>query len=213
MKVKALFNFTILIPALIGLSKWRYADHCYKFFIAFIWTGLLNETVSRIVLHNGGYTVINNNIYVLIAPILLILFFKTSGVFSNNKWPVAIIILFISVWIAETFIRTIHDYSIYYRTLYSFVVVLLSIKLINKLMMSSQLSLLKHPAFSICIGLIIYYTLNAFVNSFWVYGNFKSRAFLIGLHQITFYSNIFVYLTYSFGLAWIQKKPASILPY
>jgi hypothetical protein len=204
---------SILIPALIGMYRVKQIEHTYYPFIMLIVLGLLNEILSIGLALNGIHTTLNNNIYVLLEAVLILWFFSAVNLFNNKKIFYVLLILIVCVWTAEALTVTLYNQCTYYRIIYSFLIVLLSINMINKILASEQRALLKNSLFLICICFTFYYTLNSLVNAFWLYGLLKSREFLQGIQDIMMYTNLLNNLIFTTAIIWIPRKQASILPY
>src|SRR5436305_402363 len=104
-KLKILLSFCILIPAVIGLIRFRNIDSAYRPFIYCIWIGLTNEVISYILVKGRHSNVINNNIYGLIEFLLFTYQFKLWGLFrKRNILFTCIISALCLAWIFENFI-------------------------------------------------------------------------------------------------------------
>src|SRR5205823_12587685 len=79
------FSFSILIASVIGLVRYKKIDPAYYPFLYCLWIGGLNEIFSFFLITNHQPTAVNNNIYVLFVPVLLVLLFNKWGSFSSTS--------------------------------------------------------------------------------------------------------------------------------
>ena len=209
-----ILSFSIAIGAITGLVRFKKTDQAFLPFILFLWSGLINETISTILIYHRHATTINNNIYVLISSLLLVWLFKNWKVFSmqNQKWLYVLASLFVLVWGWEIFIySSIKTVASYFRVVYSFVIVLLSIQMINKFLLENKTQLLRNPVFLICLSFIIFFTNKILIEIFWLYGINSSNEFAVQVFRIMTYVNLAVNLVYALAVLWIPRKRESLL--
>ena len=210
-----IFSLSILIASVIGWVRFKKIDPAYYPFLYCLWIGTLNEIVSYILVANHQTTALNNNIYVLFEPILLVWLFKNWGSFRRApQMFTALLILFPILWIVENFfISTITHFTFYYRIFYSFIIVLLSIQIINRLIMTERKNILKNSTFLLCVGFVIYYTFSVLVQTFWLYGLNVSREFTLKVVFILLTINLFSNLIYALAVLWMPTRHRFSLPY
>lgn len=209
-----IFSFSISIAAFIGFIRFKKIDSTLYPFIFSIWIGFINEIISFLMTKNGQTTAINNNIYVLIEALLITWQFNNWGLF-RRPWFLfpLVLILFIISWIIEYFfVYEITSIGSYFRVLYSFMIVLMSINVTNGLIVRDRRSILKNPVFLICIGFIFYYTYKVLVETFWIYGLNYSRGFRNNVYFILTYVNLFSNLIYALAVLWMPMKQRFTLP-
>src|SRR5947207_5477226 len=107
------FSLSILIASAIGLVRYKKIDPAYYPFLYCLWIGGLNEIISFFLITNHQPTAVNNNIYVLFEPVLLVWLFKNWGSFRRTpQMFTALLILFPILWIVENFfISTITHFT------------------------------------------------------------------------------------------------------
>lgn len=205
---------SIFIPAIIGLIRINKISSTYYPFLFCIWLGSLNEVTSYTIGKMGQQTSFNNNVYAFFESLLFVWQFKKWRLFDNSKILYhTIIVAFICAWLIEHFIIHEIDYSTsYFRVLYSFVVVLMSINVVNSLIIQERQNLLINPVFLICIAFIIHYTYYVLVMAFWYYGLNFSEPFLIKVAFVMPYVNFLSNLLFGFAFLWIQPKQRFSLP-
>lgn len=157
---------------------------------------------------------INSNIYVLLASLLLVWFFKEQRLFERNRAEFYMMLfIFSSAWLAEVlFLKGIEEISSYFRIIFSLGVVLMSIRLINTLLVSGPERILRNALFLICLLFTFYFTYKVIVEAFWIYGLRSSTSFQLLIWNISVYVNLFTNLIYAVAILWIPKRQLSILP-
>ncbi|HMK05166.1 MAG TPA: hypothetical protein VK489_13270 [Ferruginibacter sp.] len=140
--------------------------------------------------------------------------FYTWKLFNRHRsLYIVILCLLMSTWLVENFILSkINYFSSYFRIVYSFIIVLMSISVLNMLLVRERKTLLKNPMFLICITFIIYYTYRVVVEAFWVYGLNSSREFRLKVYQILLFINVFANLVYALAVLWMPTKQRFTLP-
>ncbi len=204
---------SILLAAIVGIVRFRTAEPGFRPFIYLILIGALNEVLSVVLLGAGLHTAVNNNIYVLAEALLILWFVKRAGeVFTRPALFAAIALSFVVFWAVENFFITgIGRISSYFRIYYSFVVVMLSISVVNHALVTARENPLRMPVFLICLGFIVFFTYKILVEAFWVYGLNDSKDFRSNVYTILVYLNLFVNLLFALALLWIPKKREYIL--
>jgi hypothetical protein len=203
-----IFSCSIFIGATIGLVRFQKIAPAFYPVIYCIWIGSVNEILSIIFPRIGLTTAVNNNIYVLIECILIIWQLQKWGAFAHHpKIFTALIIMLSLVWTFEHWILfTIKYPQPYFRILYSFIIVLLSIHVNNRVMLFEKNRIYKNPVFLFCLGFIIYFTYKVLVEVFWLYGLHASVYFRINIYSILTWINLIANLIYAAALLWIPKK-------
>jgi hypothetical protein len=136
------------------------------------------------------------------------------GIFK--KVPVlfyCILTAFGVAWILENFIfGSITRVGLYFRIIYSFVIVLMSVHAINSVITNSRGALIRNCSFLVSIGFIAYYTYKVIVEAFWIYGISSSLQFQMVIYDILIYINVVVNLIYALAALWMPKRQAFTLP-
>jgi hypothetical protein len=209
----SLISYSNIIAGIICIYRFKKLQSTYYPFVTLVFLGITNEIVSSIFISQKLHTIVNNNIYVLVEASLISWFFRSMGLYKKHHAFLLIIIVLNSFWLSEIFLKGIHHQLVYFRVFYSFIVVLQSISMINLLLLTENQTSLKNPTLLICISFIAYFTLNTLVNTFWLYGLGKSEEFLLKIHIIMMYTNLFTNLMLALAVLWIPKKQPSILPF
>ena len=199
-------TFSIFIPGIISLVRLKQYDQMYFPFVFFIWLGCVNEPLSRLLIKFNYHTTVNNNIYVIVASLLILWFFNKAGLFKRRPvLPAVLVFIYLAVWITESFfIRSINELSSYFRIVFSLATVLMSISYINVLLLQGS-NILKEGSFWICTGFIIHFTMKVLVEIFWLYGITKQE-FQLKVFTILVFANLFTNLTYALAALWMNRK-------
>lgn len=207
-----IFSLSICIGTVIGWLRFKKTWPVFFPFLICISVASLNEVISFLMTRNGFYTAVNNNIYVLLEALLITWQFSKWGLFSQYRSVRHLIaIVFIITWLLENFfIGDITAINFYFRILYSFIIVLMSIHIYSGLILTYRANLLKSPVFLICTGFIVYFTYKILVEAFWIYGLNAGRQFRINVYLLLTWINLFVNLLYAAALLWIPGKPRHI---
>jgi hypothetical protein len=209
----SLSGFSLFIAGIIGIFKFKRMDKTYYPFLFLIEIGCVNELLSYILIQFHHHTLLNNNIYALFESLLILWFFNNLKVFKNSKNIYLFILsLFLLSWSLQMLqLKTLDNLYLYFRILYSFIIVFLSIYTINSILITETNNILKNPTFIICTGFVIFFTYYAIMNCFWLYGLTKSVEFRIFISKILAYINLFCNLIYAIALIWIPRHRPSIL--
>lgn len=203
-----LCTYSVILAAVIAGLRINRIDPLFYPFILLIWRGLMSEIVSMFIVQHHQSNAVNANVYVLLESLIIVWQFHKWKLFGQNA-PYAVILMsiYILVWIADNFILSrIIYFNSYFRILYSFVTVLLSISMVNKLIFSESKTLLRSPIFLIMIAFIVYYTYKVLVEAFWIYGLNSSDHFRISVYNILHVINLISNLLYALAVVWIPKK-------
>lgn len=207
-----LFSFSVIIAAVIGLIRFNKIDPLYYPFIFCMWVAALNEILGYTLIKLGLTTTINNNIYTLLEALLITWQFKKWDVFYRyNRLYGIILFLIVIGWILENIgLSTIHKVGFYFRVMYAFMVVLMSIDITTWVMFHGRKMLLKDPVFLIGVGYIIFFTFKILTEAFWFYGVSVSGPFSVWVFIIFTWINLFVNLLFGIAVLCIPLRPRYI---
>lgn len=208
-----ILNLCILIPSTVGLLRFSKINHAYHPFIYCIWLGTIIELVSSLLALKGSSNAVISNIYVLMESALLTWQFERWKLFEKRKFLfLGILVLFIITWLLENVvISKITYFSSYFRIVYSFIIVIMSIIIINRLIVTERKSLLKNPIFLICVAFVFYYTLKIMVEAFWVY-KISDKIFTMNVYNISVITNFIANLLFTVAIIWIPTRQKFTLP-
>ncbi len=208
------FSLSIFIAGIIAAFRFKKINKIYYPFLYLIWIGCLSEIVSIILAKNHLSSYINNNIYVLIESILITMLFKNFTLFNEYKKTFYLIIVsFVLAWVFENLIwGKINNFNVYFGIYNSFIIVLMSITIINKLLVRSMKNIFKNATFLLSIAFVLYFTFQVLIYAFWIYGVEAQRDFLLKLFSIMIYINLLTNLIYSLAISWMPRKLEFTLP-
>lgn len=201
-------GFTLIFAVVISLVRFRRIAPAFHPFIFMIWIAMLNEIVSTVVVIQGMSNAVNTNIYLLFESLLLVWFFQKQRVFDQSpRLPYILAVVYIITWSAENLvISRLWLFESYYTVFYSFITVLCSINLINRVLLTSTSRLHADPLFIIALAFIIYHTYSLVVEVFWIYGLDASRDFRIYVYDILICINVVINLVYALAVLWMPAR-------
>ncbi len=208
------FNLTIWIAGVIGMVRFRRIHPVYYPFLYCLWLGGINELLAAYLMSHHITTLAINNVYALAEALLLLWFFYRWGASKTNR-PLffALCGLLIVEWALESLVvHPLTQTSLYFRLLYSLMLVLFSIQGIQFLLNRHQKNLLRSADFLLCFSLALFFTYKIIVFSLLLYGLHASRSFLIHLYLILIYINLGTNLIYAIAVLWMPKKIAFTYP-
>ncbi|MBS1510347.1 MAG: hypothetical protein JST86_05860 [Bacteroidetes bacterium] len=206
---------SILVPVLFSLLRFHVAGSQFRPFIWCLWLGLFNEVLSYLLGRYLKTSTVNNNIYVFAESLLLLWQFYRWNLFYRFKnLYLGIAIVFLSEWVVENiFFHKIMLVSSWFRILYSFTLVLLSLLMINKLLLTEKRALLKNAVFLCCAAFVLFYSCKILIEVFWLYGLGVSKAFRVDIFSITDYINVISNLLYAVAILCIPSRQRLTLQY
>ena len=165
-----LLSQSILLPIIIGLVRFRRLDRSYQPFFLLLLIGFVTEIVGFILIQGyekSNYVIVN--IYVLIEWALIAWQFHVWGFLQGRKSIFYGLLGFTTLcWIVENLaFGHITGIVPYFRFLYFFLIVLISINKINYMITHEMRNLFSNPKFLICIGFIIYFVY--MIVDFWAF--------------------------------------------
>ena len=204
---------TIFLPSIAGIMVIKNSNPSFHPFIYYVWVGCINETVSSINSSAGGTTILNSNIYIIIASFLLVWFFKRQGAIGSRRLYLGILASLLIVWVLEHFIFSwITNLTTWFRMYWSFLIVLLSVNALNIVLLKS-VNLFRDSMFLISMSLIIFYSYKSIVQAFGIYGLVASNDFNWAIYSILAYLNGFTNLVHLPAILWIPRKKRSLLQF
>lgn len=211
--IRVVFNHSIIIAGIIAMIRFKSIISDYYPFIFIIWLGLVNESLSLIMIYSARSNAINSNVFVLLEyGLILFQFYKWND--SNSKKYYLLAGLGLLIWIADNFIiNSIAQNNSLFRVFYSFVIVFFSIDQVNKMIIYEKGVLLKNAMFIICITFLFYYGCKAFVEAFNVFHSALSNMLLKNLWIILYFVNVIANVLYALAILCLPTKQKFTLPY
>jgi hypothetical protein len=199
-------SYSVGIAAVIGLIRLGKLPKSYRPFIIILVLGFANELLSQSLIKRGYYNHVNTNVYSILESLLLLWLFRNWNLFPGNRnryWIMGI--LFILLWSIDWLFISPFFVS-YFNIVYSFLVVLMSIHMINQIVFIHKAALLRNAQFLISLGFVIYFTFKVLIEIFWVYGFRASSEFTNSIYDIMAYINFAVNLLFAYAIIWIPRK-------
>jgi hypothetical protein len=207
--------YSIFLPILISILRFKMIGDAYYPFIYLLWIGGCNEILSAYLLSHDYYNVYNTNIYSLLEGLLLLWFFRNTSILERVKmlFPF-LIVLFITTWSIENFIvgNLGLDFNSYFNIIAALCIVLISINIINDILMKDR-DILTSPTFLLCIGFVIYFTYRILVEAFLLNGLGIGKSFMSKVNAIHTWINLLCNLIYALAVLWMQRRQAFTLRY
>jgi hypothetical protein len=176
-----LVSQSILLPFIAGLVRLRRIGAAYRPFFILITAAIIVEAINFYLIKVRHHSnAIATNIYVLVECMLIFWQFHVWGWLRSRSWafPAVLGAFFLGWGVENLWLGHIVEFPPYFRFLYSFLVVLLSVNKINFMITHDNRSLLRNPDFLICIALIIFFIYKIIYE--WAY-----QTSLFGLSNIT----------------------------
>jgi hypothetical protein len=213
--VALVLNSFIIVPAIIGWVRYKNISPAYLPFLILIWVGAINEIISFIVIRAFHSNIVNYNLYLLFESLLILWQFHRWRLFEKKKNYRILMALFIAGWLAEClFLTKLYlNFNQYFQIFYSFVIVLMSVNMINHVLMKDRRNLLKNPSFVISVVFVILFTYSVLVEAFWLYGLKMSPEFNNSLHYIFVFVNFLCNVIYALTISWMPKRQAFSLQF
>lgn len=200
-------SYTILFAIIASLIRRSRIEVSFYPFILLLWIGLFNEMATEILSKVIRSNAINSNIYVLLEALIITWQFKRWKLFQKPALLHFIGISFLLVWLWECVVfLSINQFLAYYRIYYSFIVVLLSIQMVNVLIINEKGLIIRHPVFLVCISFILFFTLKVLIEIFWLYGLSLNPLLSERIYKISIYVNLFSNLIFALAILWMPKK-------
>ena len=202
-----LFSLSIAIAAIIGLVRFNKIETAYRPFVVYVFISLANEIISYFLPEQPKkYMLIDLNLFTLVEYCMLLLQFYYWKIFQQIQWVLySLLAGFMLLWILENFfLSQITVYNFALILTHSFVMVLLSINVINRLAVHESGPLYRNAKFIICIGLIIFFIYNIIVNTLFL--NAESKPLALKIFNIRVYVNTLTNVLFAFGVYFIPEK-------
>ena len=211
--VSIVVNYSIAIPALLAIIRFKHIYRSFYPLIFLIWLGLANESLSIAMVFSAGSNTVNANLFVLAEFLLLLLQFFSWNTGSRRNYFLAAA-LGIAVWITDNLVlNTLSQNNSLFRAFYSFVVLLFAINQISKIVTHNRRNLLKDAVFIICITFLFYYGCKCYIETMNAFHLGLSRLVLWNLWIIMYFVNAISNILYALAILCIPTRQEFILPY
>jgi hypothetical protein len=179
-------SFSILLPFLFAICNHQKLGYRYQPFFYFLLFFNLNEIITITLLTCFPGTLLYNcDLYYLLEPLLIFRIFQRWKLFKQEKLVYIFLYPFLIIcWSLELYIRDFSTYLPYFNIIYGFVIVIMSISMINKILLEDMSDLIENPAFMISCMFLVFFIYNIVHSVFWLPGlqqdyNFKWKVYTI----------------------------------
>lgn len=209
--VSIVVNFSIAIPALLAVIRFKHIHRSFYPLIFLIWLGLANESLSIVMVVSTGSNTANANIFVLAEFLLLLLQFYSWNTGSSKKY-ILFASLGVAVWITDNLVlNTLSQNNSLFRALYSFAILLFSIEQTGKIVAWEKEPLLKNAIFIFCIAFLFYYGCKAFVEMMNAFHTGLDRQILWNFWIVMYFVNALSNIFYAIAILCIPTRKEFIL--
>lgn len=197
-----------MVPALAGIIRFHIIPGEDRPFLYFIWLGLVTEIFTYYLFKNGFNNNLVANGYVLVEGALLLWQFRRWGLWTEVRYRYYLLMaVLLLVWVSTSFIvAPWKQINSYFRVVYSLIVVLSAVEVLNRLVFSEQKKASYRYRFLICCAFVIWYAYNILVESFYIYPRSVTPHFLTSLFDIKAWCNFVINLVYAVAIIWIPRK-------
>lgn len=98
------------------------------------------------------------------------------------------------------------EFNSYFTIAYTFLIVVLSINMLNKMLISEKTLLIKNPKFLILIGFIAFYSYCCVTEIFWKYSFAHHVEMSKQFFRVVSYLNAFNNLLYTYAILCMRRK-------
>lgn len=201
--------YSAIIPFFAGIYKINQIQLKQRYFVYLLCIYFFTNIVGSIFLflNEAKFNSILSNVFVLIDFVYL--YILISNWLSKKVLVFEIIIVFFILlfWAYENLIFSKIDITnIYFRILYSFVISIKSIELINKTITVSRKKVWKNPYFIIASTFVLYYSYKAIYETVYLITLDKNPAFAINAFKGLLLVNLISYISYAIGILCMNKK-------
>jgi hypothetical protein len=208
-------NLLILIPAITGWIRYKHVDPVFFPFLVFIWVGTAFEVINHCLITLGFYNIVPLNIYFLLESLVSLWIFNKWTLFSNKLAYLFFIFIFIAAWLAENVIvsKFYLGFNSYFHIFYEFIIVLMSVNMINVILLNERGRLWKNPMFLISACFVLFHTLGVLTEAFMAYGIKFNPNLARNVNRIVAILNTICYFIYTLAILWMPKRQAFSLQY
>lgn len=201
--------FSIVLPATMAVIRYRHIHQRYLPFLCILIIGLLNESLSFILIRLYRTNLVNSNIYTLIEYLgYLWFFFRIQQ--PTNRWIWGAGTLGILIWILDNgYWNSITTSNSIFRIFSSLVVIWLSIDKVTQLTWNEAADRYKKTDLLLCFSLFAYFTFRGFIHVFKQFSFEHQVEFYIHLWSLLSILNILVNCSFFIAILWIPKSPTT----
>jgi hypothetical protein len=165
-------SLTIVFPLIIGLIRFNTIDKSYRPIIVYIMVGFITEITSFISIQLYKSNIVVSNVFSLAEWLLIVWQFVAWGFFTKSKKGLgALCLVVVMVWVTENIVfqNLNKNFSPYFSVLYYFIIVLMSVNIINYTIIYENKNLFRNARFLICLSFIIFFIYRLLFDWAWQY--------------------------------------------
>lgn len=198
-----------MIPAIIGLVRYRQMDRRYHPFVWICCFTVCNELFKFYLNLQNITSTASYNIAVIAVCYLYLYLFWGWGLLRQPRGLVyCLAAILLAVWVADHFLiggNRIHARTNLFRVCFAVTIVTTSIENLSRLVTLEKHSLARNAQFLICLSLTLYYTFRIVTDVFMPLGSFsRSFQFNMATTQRIFLQSL--YFTFALAALWIPRK-------
>jgi hypothetical protein len=213
--MKSVFIFTTIcsltniVPSILGIKKFKLTHNKYHSFIVFLSIGAVSELIARllIIYHQYRYARILANFYILFEGIVFLFIFFQWEAFKKKIILILFVFLFSAIWLIDSFIlKSFSKVNSLYSVIYSIIIVLFAIKLLQQEYFNNIKYSLKDPLVIISTMLIINYSYRAVFESLYLFKLDFSNDFYSDAFDIFVILNVVSNCTFTYAISCMDLR-------
>lgn len=160
--------YSVILPFIILLLKYRSLNRIHKLFLLLISLGVVNEIASFFMIYFLKTNLILFNTYALLESILILRLYMEWKVLKPGTMYLSLMMGLIVFWIMDNLIvHSIHQANGAFQSVYSILIVFLSIQMLNKQAVLHKQSF-KDFSFLVNAAFLLYYSCKACTEVFYL---------------------------------------------
>lgn len=200
--------------AILGVVNCRTVATRFMPFVVITWFGLLNELVSLYYIFQINSNAVNSNIYVLVEFLLFLWLFNRWQQGYYKRWFLILVGFGFLVWLTDNLLmNTLDRFNSGFRVFYAFIIVVCSIQKVNQIISHESSVLVRHAQFWLCMVFVMFYSVKAFLEVFYLFEIGASNTFFTNLFFVMQIVNLFTNIIFATVYLWIPKKQEFLLHY
>lgn len=210
--ISSLLGLAIGIGAIGSLFRVRSTDPTFYPFYFFLWAGFIHESGDWLLVSQGYITAWNDNVYALVSVMIGIWQFWEWGLWRNRDWVYLVLLTVLGLcWLVESCIRLDErSMNSWFLLISSLSMVLMSIWWISVLFYREDGILIRNPAFLICFGFLVFYSVFILVESTWVNGLIGRPGVYRVVYSILGWVKLVTSIVFGIAVKWVPISKAHI---
>lgn len=202
--ISSLLGFAIGVGAIGSLFRVRSTDSTYHPFYFFLWVSFIHEIGDWLLVSQGYITSWNDNVYALVSVLLGIWQFWEWGLWRERDWVFLVLVTMLGIcWLVESCYRMdARAMNSWFLLFSSLSIVLMSIWWISLLFYREEGLLFRNPAFLICFGWLVYYSVYILVESTWINGMISTPGVYPLVYSILAWVELVTGILFALAVKW-----------